>query len=184
MVIGSTGYRFTSYSPVTSPAKTALCTSNTAQGICQANIAAPLVDVEPAAGLFSYAYTGPGTGIYGSSIIRQQGFSLSDAITLSPHWIVTLAGGQDWTWTDSYADSAATHYSRTGIPGGYVNQGASPSASIVYKPKENMSIYATFADSIQAPDVATASTATINRHQTPTNLCLNTAARKEKSAIS
>ena len=34
-VIGSTGYRFASYSPITNPAKTALCT---ADGICQANI--------------------------------------------------------------------------------------------------------------------------------------------------
>src|SRR5262249_17889403 len=38
IVIGSTGYRFASYSPVTSPPRTALCTSNTPQGICQANI--------------------------------------------------------------------------------------------------------------------------------------------------
>src|SRR5579863_7906158 len=88
VVIGSTGYRFASYSPVTNPAKTALCTSNTPQGICQANVADPLVDVEPAAGLFSYTKTSPATGIYGSSIIRQQGFSLSDTITLTPHFLV------------------------------------------------------------------------------------------------
>ncbi len=59
VVIGSTGYRFASYSPVTSPAKTALCTANTPQGICEANISDPLVDVEPAGGLFSYAKTSP-----------------------------------------------------------------------------------------------------------------------------
>ena len=59
VVIGSQGYRFGSYSPVTSPAKTALCTSNTPEGICQANISSPLVYVEPAAGIFSYAKTTP-----------------------------------------------------------------------------------------------------------------------------
>ena len=32
VVIGTTGYRFASYSPVTGPARTALCTSNTPAG--------------------------------------------------------------------------------------------------------------------------------------------------------
>src|SRR5215469_2852436 len=158
VVIGSTGYRFASYSPVTSPAKKALCTENTAQGICTANISDPLVDVVPLAGIFSYAKTSPSTGIYASSIIRQQGFSFSDSMTLSPRWIVGVAASQDWTWTDSYAATAATGYARTPIPGGYVNQGVSPSASLIFKPRPDMTIYATFVDSIQAPDVAAANT--------------------------
>jgi iron complex outermembrane receptor protein len=161
VVVGSTGYRFASYSPVTSPAKTALCTANTPQGICQANIADPLVDVVPPSGIFSYAKTSPSTGIYGSSIIRQQGFSLSDSITLTPRWLVRLAAGQDWTWTDSYTDTASTGYRRTWIPGGYVNQGVSPSASVMFKPRGDMTLYATFADSIQAPDVAAANSGSI-----------------------
>jgi iron complex outermembrane receptor protein len=161
VVIGSTGYRFASYSPVTSPAKTALCTENTPQGICEANIAQPLIDVVPPSGIFSYTKTSPSTGIYGSSIIRQQGFSFSDAITLSPKWIVRLAASQDWTWTDSYTDTAATKYARISIPGGYVHQGVSPSASVSFKPRADMTIYATFVDSIQAPDVAAANSGSI-----------------------
>jgi iron complex outermembrane recepter protein len=160
VVIGSTGYRFASYSPVTSPAKTALCTENTPQGICQANISAPLVFVEPPGGLFSYAQTSQSTGIYVSSIIRQQGFSLGDTITLTSHWLVRLAASQDWTWTDSYTDTKATSYQRTSIPGGYVYQGASPSASVMFKPRADMTFYATFADSVQAPDVAAANIGT------------------------
>jgi iron complex outermembrane receptor protein len=156
-VIGSTGYRFASYSPVTSPAKTALCT---AAGVCQASISNPLVDIVPPGGIFSYARTSPSTGIYVSSIIRQQGLSFSDSMTISPRWIVRLAASQDWTWTDSYTDSAATNYLRTSIPGGYVNQGVSPSAALMFKPRPDITIYATFADSIQAPDVAAASTGT------------------------
>ena len=161
VTIGSTGYRFASYSPVTNPAKTALCTANTPQGICQANISAPLAFVEPAGGLFSYAKTSPSTGIYGSSIVRQQGFSFGDTITLSPRWLVRLAASQDWTWTDSYTDTAATGFRRTSIPGGYVNQGISPSASLMFKPRPNMTVYGTFTDSIQAPDVAPANSANI-----------------------
>jgi iron complex outermembrane receptor protein len=156
VTIGSTGYRFASYSPVTSPVKTALCTANSQEGICQANISNPLVDVGPAGGLFSYTKTSPSTGIYGSSIIRQQGFSFGDTITLTSHWLVRVAASQDWTWTDSYTDTAATGYNRTWVPGGYVNQGVSPSASLAYKPRADMTIYGTFADSIQAPDAAAA----------------------------
>ena len=158
VVVGSTGYRFASYSPVTSPTKTALCT---ASGICQANISNPLVYVEPAGGLFSYAKTSPSTGIYGSSIIRQQGFSFGDTITFTPRWLVRVALSQDWTWTDSYTDSAATNFLRTPIAGGYVNQGVSPSASVMFKPRADMTLYATFADSIQAPDVAGANSGNI-----------------------
>jgi iron complex outermembrane receptor protein len=161
VVIGSTGYRFASYSPVTSPTKTALCTANTPQGICQANITDPLVYVEPPSGIFSYAKTSPSTGIYGSSIIRQQGFSLSDTITLTPRWLVRLAASQDWTWTDSYTDTASTGYRRTLIPAGYVSQGVSPSASVMLKPRGDTTLYATFADSIQAPDVAAANSGSI-----------------------
>ncbi|MEP7351678.1 MAG: TonB-dependent receptor [Acidobacteriota bacterium] len=161
LVVGSTGYRFTSYSPITNPAKTALCTANTAQGICQANISDPLVYVPPVAGIFSYAKTTPSTGIYGSSIIRQQGFNFGDTITLSPKWIIRLAASQDWTWTDVYSDTAANGYRRTNVPGGYVNQGISPSGSVSFKPRADMTLYATVANSIQAPDVATANSGSI-----------------------
>ncbi len=168
IVIGSTGYRFASYSPVTGPAKTALCTSNAPPGICEANISDPLVDVIPPAGIFSYAKTSPSTGIYESSIIRQQGFSFGDTITLTPRWLVRVAASQDWTWTDSFTDTAATGYQRSPIPGGYVSQGVSPSASVIFKPRADMTFYGTFADSIQAPDVAAAnsgSTIIVNASQ-------------------
>ncbi len=116
-----------------------------------------MIDLVPPSGLFSYAKTSPSTGIYESSIIRQQGFSFSDSISFAERWIVRVGASQDWTWTDSYTDTAATGYSRTWIPGGYVFQGVSPSASILFKPQANMTVYATFVDSIQAPDVAAAS---------------------------
>ncbi len=157
IVIGSTGYRFASYSPVSGPVKTPLCTENTQDGICQANIDDPLIFVVPPTGIFSYAKTSPSTGIYVSSIIRQQGFSFGDTITLTPRWLVRVAASQDWTWTDSYKDNAATNFLRVATPNGYVSQGVSPSASVMFKPREDMTIYATFADSIQAPDVAAAS---------------------------
>jgi iron complex outermembrane receptor protein len=154
---GTTGYRFASWSPVTSPSKTALCT---AQGVCQASIADPLIDVEPPDGVFSYTKTSPSTGIFVSSIIHQQGFSFSDEIMLTQKWFLRVGASQDWTWTSSYGDTSATGYSKTPIAGGYNSQGVSPTASIGFKPREDMTIYASFVDSIQAPDIAGTSTAT------------------------
>ena len=147
--------------PVTSPAKTALCTENTPQGICQANISDPLVDVVPPAGIFSYAKTSPSTGIYVSSIIRQQGFSFSDSITLTPHWIVRVAASQDWTWTDSYTDTAATGYLENPHPRRLYQSGRQPVRKHRSSRAANMTLYATFVDSIQAPDVAAANSGSI-----------------------
>jgi len=168
LTIGSTGYRFATYSPVTGPAKTALCTENTPQGVCQASIDAPLVFVTPAARIFSYDKTSPSTGIYISSIIHQQGISLGDTIALTPRWLVPVAASEDWTWTDAYADTAATNYQPTAIAGGYVRNGLSPAASVMFKPREDMTLYGTYASSIQAPDVAapsSGSTIVVNTSQ-------------------
>jgi iron complex outermembrane receptor protein len=163
VVIGSTGYRFsswgakTTYSLTSKPAtEVPLCT---AAKVCATNISDPLVDVNP--GLPGYAQTTLSNGIYVSSIIHQQGFSFGDTITLTPHLLLRVAASQDWTWTNNYQDTSATKYLRTGNVGDYMHQGVSPSASLIYKPRSNMTIYGTFADSIQAPDVAPTSTASV-----------------------
>jgi iron complex outermembrane receptor protein len=160
VVIGSTGYRFASYSAVTGPTKTPLCPAGSpvvgGSPVCSPSISDPLIDVPPAAGLFSYTKTAASNGIYVSSVIHQQGFDLADTITLSRRWLVRVAASQDWTWVDSYTDTKANSYVQTPGPGSYMNQGVSPTASLMFKPRENMTIYGTFADSIQAPDVAAA----------------------------
>jgi iron complex outermembrane receptor protein len=167
LVIGTTGYRFSTYSPVTGPARTALCTSNTPEGICQATISAPLVYVPPPEGIFSYEKTSPSTGIYVSSIIRQQGFNISDTLSFSERWLVKFSASQDWTWTDSFTNNASTGFVPVQVPG-YNNDAPSGSGSILFKPRRNMTIYGTVASSIQAPDVAPAnsgSTIIVNASQ-------------------
>ena len=167
VVIGTTGYRFDTYSPVTGPAKTALCTANTPEGVCQANISAPLVYVPPAAGIFSYEKTSPSTGIYVSGIIRQQGVNFSDTLSLSEQWLVKVSASEDWTWTDSFTNNASTGFVPVEVPG-YNNLSLSGSGSILYKPRANMTFYGTVASSIQAPDAAPAnsgSTIIVNASQ-------------------
>ena len=158
--IGTTGYRFASWSPVNGGPTLAQGLLYTAQNVCQASIANPAIDVIPSGGLYSYTKTSPSTGIYVSSIIRQQGFSFGDSIMLTPKWFLRVGASQDWTWTSSYSDTSATNFTKTSIAGGYNSQGVSPTASIGFKPRANMTIYATFVDSIQAPDVAGTSTPT------------------------
>ncbi len=161
LTIGTTGYRFSTYSPVTGPVKTALCTDNSGTGICQASIDAPLVFVPPAAGLFSYDKTSPSTGVFVSSIIHQQGINAGDTITLTPRWRVRLAASEDWTWTGSFVDNAATGYQPAAAAGGYNSHAFSPAASVMFKPRPDMTLYATYANSSQAPDVAAASSGSI-----------------------
>ncbi len=160
VTFGSTGYRFASWSPVTSPAKTALCPAGLSATACanfSTNISDPLVYADP--GVWSYTKTSATTGIYVSSVIHQQGFSFGDTITLSPRWLLRGAASQDWTWTSLYTASKTTG-AVTGAPGDFLSQGVSPTGSIIFKPRPNMSVYGTFADSLQAPDTPQVSTST------------------------
>jgi iron complex outermembrane recepter protein len=173
VVIGSTGYRFASWQPVvpsplpsTSPlALTPLCPAGSptnAKGpICSPSIANPLIDVPPTTGLPSFAKSSPSNGIYVASIIHQQGFNLSDTITLTRHWLVRLGASQDWTWENFYSAPGV------GAPGDFTSQGVSPTASLIFKPRENMTVYGTYAMSLQAPDTPAVSNAT--------NIVINTA---------
>src|SRR5262249_38654495 len=65
------------------------------------------------------------------------------------------------TCTDVYIESGSPGLARRRGPGGYVNLPPSGSGSVMYKPKSTMTIYATVASSIQAPDVAAANSGSI-----------------------
>jgi iron complex outermembrane receptor protein len=166
VVIGSTGYRFASWAPVVASATTnpslvatALCPEGekTCTGAASASIAHPLIDVPPPAGLPSFT-----NGLYTASIIHQQGFSLGDTITLTPHWLLRGSASQDWTWTNNYMDNATTHFVVAGstTAPNFVAQGVSSTGSIIFKPRVNMSVYGTFSDSLQAPDTPLVSSGT------------------------
>jgi iron complex outermembrane receptor protein len=161
VVIGSTGYRFASWSPKTTPTKVALCP--TGMTTCSPTIANPLIDVAPASGVLSYSGSNTYThGIYVSSVLHQQGFNLADTISLTPRFLLRIAASQDWYWTNNYTTSGSPNYSFT--PNTTINfstQGVSPTASLIYKPAAHMTIYGTFAESLQAPDSPVLSTSTV-----------------------
>ena len=194
VVIGSTGYKFATWNAIvansvigTPLAKTVLCPAGedasctyTGSGsppagkFRSASIANPLIAVPPAVGIPSQTKTNPANGIYVNSILHQQGFSLDDTITLTRRWLVRGAASQDWTWTNNYSQSTICTPASCSILIGsatvpnFESQGVSSSASILFKPRENMTIYGTFADSLQAPDtplVSSAPTFLINSRQ-------------------
>jgi len=146
VVIGSTGYKFSSWNPKTAVPGSFLCELETPT-VCHTNIAKPVLDANPGYTPYTGKYS-----LYVNSIIHQQGFNFGDTITLTPHWLLRAAASQDWTWTTSYKAPGGPAYETTG----YMSQAASPTGSVLYKPTANQTTYVTFADSIQAPDTAPA----------------------------
>jgi iron complex outermembrane receptor protein len=134
LTIGTAGYKSQSYSVITpaTPASVLLGT---------ANINSPVIFPFPAAGL-------PNTGLnFDSSTTYQQGINIGDTIRFTDAWAARLAVSQDWFHVDNYNAKAVE------LPE-YADRGLSPTASLMYKPQSNMTIYATFASSLQAGDLA------------------------------
>jgi iron complex outermembrane receptor protein len=132
IVTASEGYRFNQYSYTTpSAASVKLGT---------ANINAPVIFAPPADGL------PVNRGLYQSAIVHQQGFNIGDFLLFPKGFGVRLAASQDWIGDDNNSATART--------GGTNKNGISPSASVMYKPSATMTIYGTYASSLQQGDLA------------------------------
>jgi iron complex outermembrane recepter protein len=145
LTIGTAGYKSQSYSVITpaTPASVLLGT---------ANINSPVIFPFPAAGL-------PNTGLnFDSSTTYQQGINVGDTIRFTDAWAARLAVSQDWFHVDNYNAKAVE------LPE-YADHGVSPTASLMYKPASNMTVYATFASSLQAGDLAPSGTGLLNAGQ-------------------
>ena len=138
LTIGTAGYKSQSYSVITpaTPASVLLGT---------ANINSPVIFPFPAAGL-------PNVGLnFDSSTTYQQGFNVGDTLRFTDEWSARLAVSQDWFHVDNYNAKAVE------LPE-YADHGLSPTASVMYKPQANMTLYTTWASSLQAGDLAPAGT--------------------------
>ncbi|EIC84307.1 TonB-dependent siderophore receptor [Serratia sp. M24T3] len=87
------------------------------------------------------------TDRYHSATSTQQSFLLGDTLTFSPQWSLLLAGSESFLTANNYAKTG-TRSSKSD------NHGLSGSASLMYKPVENLTLYSTYADSLQQGDVA------------------------------
>lgn len=89
------------------------------------------------------------TDRYHSATATQHAFLLSDNLQFSPQWSVLLAGSESLL--------SSSNYSKTGSRSSdSSNSGFSGSASLVYKPVDPLTLYLTYADSLQQGDTAPA----------------------------
>ncbi len=134
LTIGTAGYKSQSYSVITPATPASVLLGS-------ANINAALIFPFAAAGL-------PNVGLnFDSSATYQQGLNIGDTIRFTDAWSTRLAVSQDWFHVDNYNAKAAK------LPE-YASHGLSPTASLMYKPLSNMTVYASFASSLQAGDLA------------------------------
>ena len=134
LTIGTAGYDANTYAVrvAATPASVRLGT---------ANIAAPVLFPEPAAGP-------PDTSAnFHSSQSYQQGVNVGDMIRFNERWSTRLGVSQDWFHTQNFnvAGARTSRYSESGL---------SPAASVVFKPAASMSTYLTYAKSLQPGDLA------------------------------
>ncbi|WP_337009113.1 TonB-dependent receptor [Pantoea sp. AS142] len=89
------------------------------------------------------------TNRYHSATATQHAFLLSDTLQFSPQWSVLLAGSESLLSSSSYAKTGRRSSQSS-------DSGVSGSASVMYKPVNPLTLYVTYADSLQQGDTAPA----------------------------
>ena len=88
---------------------------------------------------------------YRSVYTFQQSVTVGDTIALSDQWSVLGAVSNSWIDTSNYNSVGS-------LTGGYNANGWSPLGSVMFKPRENVTTYFTYANSLQQGDNAPAGT--------------------------
>jgi iron complex outermembrane receptor protein len=86
---------------------------------------------------------------YNAGYLRSASMTLGDTVTFDQHWSVMLSGSHSWIESKTQDKNGNTTASQD-------DNGFSGSASLIYKPRENMSVYFTYADSFQPGETAPA----------------------------
>ena len=89
------------------------------------------------------------TDRYHSATATQHAFLLSDNLQFSPQWSLLLAGSESLLSSANYGKTGARSSASS-------NSGFSGSASLMYKPVDPLTLYVTWADSLQQGDTAPA----------------------------
>lgn len=134
LVLANSGFDWKRYTPYQTGAIT----------LGRASVQQPLLFAQPAWPDFRHRYQAAAT--------RQQSLTLGDTVHFDEAWSAQLLASQSWLSSRSYGKTGATtsDYSATGV---------SPTASLMFKPRPNMTTYATYADNLQQGDIAPAGTA-------------------------
>ena len=147
LTLGTTGFRAVTNAVVNTPTA-----ANVLLG--SASIANPVTFAAPRAGLPDVSAQ------YRSSLATQQGINVSDTMEFSKEWSVKLALSQDKMETKNYSKTGA-------LTSSYAADGLSPMPSVIYKWRDNVTSYLTYASSLQQGDVAPAGSANANTSLAP-----------------
>ncbi|NHO31922.1 TonB-dependent siderophore receptor [Acetobacter fallax] len=131
LVIGTNGYMMGNYNP------TAAVTS--AQNLGTYN----LYGSSPSGGTQPYY-----RGRYKSSSVTSQSFIVGDTLKLNKHW--SIMGTLAWSWINQEGALNATSPLRKTFD---TSAAFSPTASVMYKPTDNQTIYFTYGRSVEAGPV-------------------------------
>jgi iron complex outermembrane receptor protein len=134
LVLGTNGFQTQFFSPYVPPSIP----------LGSASIANPVVYSTP-----DVAYN---KSIYNSSTPREQSLIFGDTITFNRYFQVMLTASEDWIHSTSFNNTGA-------VTASYNDAGLSPAASLIFKPVDFITTYATFAHSLQQGDLAPAGSA-------------------------
>jgi iron complex outermembrane receptor protein len=88
------------------------------------------------------------TDRYHSANAKQRSFIVGDTLTFTPQWSLMLSGSQSRLTADNYSKAGAHTSSE--------DSGISTASSLIYKPVDDLTLYLTYADSLQQGDSAAA----------------------------
>ncbi|WP_395372277.1 TonB-dependent siderophore receptor [Komagataeibacter diospyri] len=152
LVIGTNGYMMGNYNPTTA------LTSAQSLGTYNMYGAAPTNGTQP-------YYSGR----YKSSSIMSQSFIIGDTMRINKHW--SVMGTLAWSWIDQKGALNATSPLKNTFE---ANATFSPTASLIYKPTQNQTLYFTYGRSAEAGPVTPNS-----KYYTNTNIALPVAHSEE-----
>ncbi|TDV71884.1 TonB-dependent siderophore receptor [Pseudomonas sp. LP_7_YM] len=130
LTFGLTGFNWDNYNPV----------AGSAQTLGTASLSDPSSFAEPDYPDFTHRYH--------SANAKQRSFIVGDTLTFTPQWSLMLSGSQSRLTADNYTLAGAHTSSQ--------DSGVSTASSLLYKPVDDLTLYLTYADSLQQGDSATA----------------------------
>jgi len=95
------------------------------------------------------------TDRYHSATATQRSFIVGDTLTFTPQWSLMVTGSQSLMSVRNYGKTGAT-------TSGSDDHGLSGAGSLMYKPVDNLTLYVTYADSLQQGDTAPTGTTNAN----------------------
>ncbi|MDE1169094.1 MAG: TonB-dependent receptor, partial [Pseudomonas sp.] len=126
---GLSGFDWRNYNPV----------NGSTQTLGSANLAAPVNFAEPNYPDF--------TDRYQSAHSTQQSLIFGDTLTFTPQWSLMVTGSQ--------SQMSVSNWAKTGARSSHSDDhGLSGAGSLMYKPVDNLTLYLTYADSLQQGDSA------------------------------